>query len=256
MSSHCPRIVLQRDVTLQDLVTLGKALGGKLLKRCEGGIDLSDGTGRRDIRFQTGRDDVSFGLDADGNFNSSLETVWLRAGNDLFDASSPLRIQAIDQPLFTLDEIAVIVDCTAAAFGARPSVIHNRLDAAGTKLGSLAELLSNNSDADINDALLFDFKAAVAKFTRPDSSGILEEREFECWMCQSWLSSRGFILDAQAGGMSDSIFDKCEFVTVLGRRVYQPRTACERCVYNFAREAHPQKRKRTATAQAEKTGCA
>ena len=247
MSSHCPRIVLQRDVTLQDIVTLAGALGGKLLKRCGwAGVDLSDGNGRRDIRFRTGQargNDVSFKLDANGNFTSALETVWLWVGEDLFDASTPLRIQAIDHPPFTPEEVAAIVAAAATAFGARPSAIHNRLEATGTKMRSLDEL-NANSDADINDFVLFDFNAAVAKFTRPDPSGIFAERRFECWMCQSWHPSWDFTIDVNRGGMDDEI--DLTFVTVLGRRVYQPRTACDSCVRNFGTETRPQKRKHAA----------
>lgn len=246
---HHPRIVLQRDVTLQDLVTLADALGGKLLKRCGGGIDLSDGNGRRDIRFCTSAaynksKGMTFWIDADGNFKSPLETVCLWVGDDLFDASTALDIRAIDQPPFTPDEIGAIVAATAIAFGARPSVIHNRYESAGTEIRRLGEL-NHDTDADINDFVMFDFKAAVDKFTRPDPDGILEERRFECWMCKSWCSSWNFMLDAERGGMSSST-DKLTFVTVLGRRVYQPRTACTNCVHDLGTETRPQKRKRAA----------
>lgn len=216
---------------------MANTLGGRLLPRCGGGIDLSDGTGgRREIRFQTGKaytKGVTFWLDPDGKFESPLDTKWLWAGDDLFDASTDLNIKATGLP-FTSDEIDAIVDAAVIAFGAQPSVIYNRLEAAGTKIQSMDELCAY-SDADINHFVQFDFKDAIETFTQPDPSGILEERRFECWMCESWCPACSFTLDLGLGGMTDQT-DALEFVTVLGRRVYQPRTACTSCVHDLGTE--------------------
>ena len=128
-------IMLQRPVTLGDVSRAAAALGGTLLARVEGGIDMSTPAGMRDIRFSGG---TSFSIYPEGIHDpfppavskENAEFVWV-------DPSPASKVRRIREPTkqtskitvrfktrsetadyFTSKEIQVALDVIIREFGA------------------------------------------------------------------------------------------------------------------------------------------
>ena len=149
-------IILQRPVTLGDVSRAAAALGGTLLDRVEGGIDMSTPAGMRDIRF-SGR--TSFSIYPEGIHNpfppattkENAEFVWadpsptpkLRPIRETTKQTSKITVRfktrSKTADWFTSAEIQLALDVIIREFGA-----YLKLGSQVRQVGRLKTLLNRH----------------------------------------------------------------------------------------------------------------
>ena len=172
---------------------LAAALGGTLLQRVEGGIELS---AHHNIRFcgcgaaNAHRWGVSF-MTKDGvSFDSGDDSdAWAKPREPYDHLVVKFFCQDDDAKPFLPDEAAAILKTVAAVFDATPCVIHNR-----GELGTAPVSPSGRPAGGLERLYQFDYEEAIRLYTFPHPSfpDVVEERCFECWQCHIRKPAWGF----------------------------------------------------------------
>ena len=245
----------KRDLVLSDLKNLAVALGGTLLQRVEGGIDLS---AHRNIRFcgcgaaNAHRWGVSFMTKNGVSFDSGDDSdAWAKPREAYDRLVVKFCCQDKDAEPFDTDEASKILKTVAAVFDATPCVIRNR-SVLGTGAG---KPLPEDPPADWNDFYQFDYAEAIRLYTFPHPSfpDVVEERCFECWQCHdrkpAWYFNYGEDKWGPANGEGWTAFTRA-----LGHVANNHRRVCDCCESELCYEPGPSRPAKRARVRHETDG--
>lgn len=185
--SVCLHIILTRNVPVGDLIAVADTLKKPLLKRVEGGIDLSHTKAEyRDLRI------VHVGKTRRVDY-SEPTAIMLHAEPGVTQWHSTkleFRVRSAGAVPFAIDEVLPIMTAVCAQFDARPALVENRRE---LKLGSPLPTHADTTET-INDFYGYDVAKAIKTFTmgRPEYPGVVNERLFRCWRCANMYPAGSF----------------------------------------------------------------